>query len=589
MDLLIDGLISSLNNLFQIALNNESLENSNITHNNPEYMDRQIIEPLLKEWALQNIFPEDVAQAHREGLLHIHDLGFPWRFYCSSHSLDYIKKYGLDLLALTNKSKPAKHLMSLIGQLNTFLSVIQSYFAGALGIGYLNVFMAPYAASLSDTELRQLMQYMWFSGAQNAYSRAAQTLFQDFNIHDSVPKYLRDVDAIGPGGKVVGKYKDYEKECRRMMDAILDIIWEGDADGRPFAFPKFNYHVTRETFDDPESYKLFLKACKVASHNGSVYFVFDRSGTQLAACCRLRWNVPEEYFHNTTLLRFVGLQNVTINLPQIILRYGENWQEGLRHAVKLVCKAHRAKMGFLWSLRDSVLEEMFRTHKDGHPYVDLQNRTTYIVGCVGLAEALRLLGLDIHTDEGQKAGLKIISTLYLLSKKYSNGITLVMEESPAESASVRLAKIDSQQFPEIEKVLYINDPPIYTNSIHLPPDSHFDVLARLMVQSKYHWMFEAGAIVHGWIGEFRPHYMSIANLIKKLYYSTRCAQFVLSPDFTDCISCGRVDIGFHERCRFCGSTQVDYISRIVGYYSKVSRWNKGKRSEFIYRRRSRIN
>ncbi|NQT85868.1 hypothetical protein HQ560_03830, partial [bacterium] len=188
----------------------KSKENSNIGANNPEAINLAIAETTLKQYALQEVFSREVADAHLSARVHLHDLGYPTRVYCSSHSLEYIKKYGLELCNLDTCSAPAKHARTLTGHLNTFLASMQAYYAGALGVAYVNILYAPYLEGMDYKTLKQEAQHLIFSGSQSAFSRGGQTLFLDFNIHSGVPRYLKDVPAIGPGGKETGKtYGDY--------------------------------------------------------------------------------------------------------------------------------------------------------------------------------------------------------------------------------------------------------------------------------------------------------------------------------------------------------------------------------------------
>ena len=161
---------------------------------------------------MQNVFGQKLERAHARGRIHIHDLGFPTRVYCSSHSIEYLKKYGLTGLEnLSNESKPAKTAQVLTGHLNTFLASMQAYYAGALGIGYINIMYAPLLGDASDKDLEQRAQELIFNGSQNAFSRGGQTIFLDFNIHSGVPEYLKKVPAIGPGGFYMLKTKDDKK------------------------------------------------------------------------------------------------------------------------------------------------------------------------------------------------------------------------------------------------------------------------------------------------------------------------------------------------------------------------------------------
>jgi len=187
----------------------KSTENSNIVNNNPEAVNLGLSELLLKQWALDTIFSAEVKRAHETGAIHLHDLGYPHRVYCSSHSIEYVKKYGLrDLANLNTESKPARSASVLTGHLNTFLASMQANYAGALGIAYINIFYAPYLAGMDSRQMKQVAQELIFNGSQNAFSRGGQTLFLDFNIHTGVPRYLRHVPAIGPGGHYMLRLAD---------------------------------------------------------------------------------------------------------------------------------------------------------------------------------------------------------------------------------------------------------------------------------------------------------------------------------------------------------------------------------------------
>ncbi len=190
----------------------KSTENSNIVNNNPEAVNLGLAELILKQWGLDTIFSPEVKRAHETGAIHLHDLGYPHRVYCSSHSIEYVKKYGLrDLANLNTESKPARSASVLTGHLNTFLASMQANYAGALGIAYINIFYAPFLEGMSDKELKQVAQELIFNGSQNAFSRGGQTLFLDFNIHTGVPRYLKDVPAIGPGGHYLLRLADGSK------------------------------------------------------------------------------------------------------------------------------------------------------------------------------------------------------------------------------------------------------------------------------------------------------------------------------------------------------------------------------------------
>jgi ribonucleoside-triphosphate reductase len=578
----------------------KSNENSNITANNPEAINLAIAENTLKQYALQEIFPREVAEAHRKGVIHLHDLGYPTRVYCSSHSLEYLKKYGLSLQNLDTSSAPARHARTLTGHLNTFLASMQAYYAGALGVGYINIFYAPYVEQMSYEMMKQEAQHLIFSASQSAFSRGGQTLFLDFNVHTGVPAYLRSIPAIGPGGIYTDKtYGEYEEVAQQFLRAMLDVWREGDQFGHIFAFPKCDLHITRESFSDPAQLELLQYACQIASENGVPYFVFDRDEVTLAACCRLRTTIEDNFMiQHPESMRFCGFQNVTINLPQAAYRAGKGNLAGLfdeiSEAMDLAIEAHLAKRKFISRLMATPampLWEIGKEAADGRPYIDL-DKVTYIIGIIGLNECLQYLtGGELHEGaEVVKLGLKIISFMYFKAKEAekSLGLKFSLEESPAESATRRLAKIDLRNFPEAREVIrgeLEDDECFYTNSIHLRPDAPVDLLSRIRMQSKFHTMIESGAIIHAFVGEHLPPVQSILNLVKKTYEKTQAAQLTISPEFTICNDCHRTTQGLSEVCRLCDSSNVYQITRIVGYYSRINNWNKSKLGELKARRR----
>jgi len=572
----------------------KSQENSNISQNNPEAINLTIAEAVLKQFALGEIFSRDVAEAHLTGRVHLHDLGYPTRVYCSSHSLEYLKKYGLDLENLDTKSAPARHARTLTGHLNTFLASMQAYYAGALGVAYINIMYAPYVEGMDETLMRQEAQHLIFSCSQSAFSRGGQTLFLDFNIHTGVPGYLKDVPAIGPGGQYTGRtYGDYEEAAQAFCRAMLDVWRAGDQYGHLFAFPKCDFHINTDTFRDPKQLELLEYACQIASENGVPYFVFDRDEVTLSACCRLRTTIDDDYMvKHPESMRFCGFQNVTINLPQAAYRAGPgNWDDLYRNiaeAMDIAMQAHLEKRDFIKEMMagpEMPLWQIGKTAKDDRPYVDL-DAATYIIGLVGLNECIEhMMGEELHeSDRAMKRGLLTIAHMYRRAKEYGEqyGLKVSLEESPAESAARRLAKVDMQDWPQAKPLLRGDveaDEYYYTNSVHLRADAPVDLLTRIRTQAKFHSMIESGAIIHAFVGEELPPAESILALVRCTFEKTPAAQLTISPEFTVCNDCHQTTAGLHESCGWCDSRDVYGMTRIVGYFSRISNWNKSKLGE----------
>lgn len=563
-------------------------ENSNVAANNPEAVNLAIAENTLKQYALRHVFSKEIAAAHRRGAIHLHDLGYPVRVYCSAHSLEFIKKYGLNLINLSTSSAPAKHAQTLTGHLNTFLASMQAYYAGALGIGYINLLYAPLLVGMDCKRMKQEAQYLIFSCSQNAFSRGGQTLFIDFNVHLGIPSYLKETPAIGAGGKYMLKhenneieyldevqrdekedviqpekgriltYGDFEEESQQFLKVMMDVWRAGDADGKVFPFPKFDLHVNEESFKDPKQLELLKYACLISSENGSPYFVFDRDEVTLSACCRLRTKVEDKYvLKHLESLRFCGFQNVTINLPQCAYRAGngniDRCLKEINSMIELAAKAHVEKKVFInkiMSTPGAPLWQVGMTSPDGKPYIDL-DKCTYILGIIGLNECVKyLIGKELHEDdEAYKLGLKIIAAMYLKKEELAkeHNLKFSLEETPAESASLRLAKVDVKEFPESAEYVRGNlqtGEIYYTNSIHFTADAPIDIIERIDKQGKFNPLIESGAITHVFLGEQKPDPESIFNLLQRTFENTESAQLTISPEFTVCEDCHKVSRGF---------------------------------------------
>ncbi|MDR1519426.1 MAG: anaerobic ribonucleoside-triphosphate reductase [Planctomycetota bacterium] len=573
----------------------KSKENSNIAANNPEAINLAIAETTLKQYALREIFSPEVADAHRNGMIHLHDLGYPTRVYCSSHSLEYLKKYGLQLENLDTSSAPAKHARTLTGHLNTFLASMQAYYAGALGVAYINIMYAPLVEGMSDAEMRQEAQHLIFSSSQNAFSRGGQTLFLDFNIHTGIPAYLKKIRAIGPGGKYLERtYGDFSAAATRFTRAMLDVWAGGDQYGHVFAFPKCDFHVNHETFEDPDQLEIYNYACEIAARNGTPYFIFDRDEVTLSACCRLRTVIEDAHMiQHPESMRFCGFQNVTINLPQCAYRAGRgNYAKvfaEIERALDVCVKAHLQKKDFarlLMSGPSMPLWQIGKLAADGRPYVDL-DQATYIVGVIGLNECLAYLtGRELHEDaESLRLGVRIISYLYFCIKEAGrrHGMKITIEESPAESAARRLAKIDMKRYPDALDFLrgdLAGDEVYYTNSVHLRPDAGDGIVDRIVKQAKFHSLIESGAIIHAFVGESRPSAGAIAALVRKTFEKTKAAQLTISPEFTICRSCHRVGAGISQKCPHCGAANLPDIVRVDGTERPAGAWSRDALAEF---------
>jgi ribonucleoside-triphosphate reductase len=524
-------------------------------------------------------------------------------------------------------------------------------------------------------ELKQVAQELIFNGAQNAFSRGGQTLFLDFNIHTGVPRYLRDVPAIGPGGhymmrrsdgtkveleerltdvrdmsgnrlmelycrdgdekrlvlreipddthgsvydetvradleargEAIVTYGDFEQEARDFAVALLEVWEDGDRHGRVFEFPKCDFHISDETFQDPRQYAIFQRACELASNNGSTYFIFDRDEVTLSACCRLRTTIDDNrMLRHPESMRFCGFQNVTINIPQAAYRAARKGRKSLAglldeidQTMEVAVEAHlqkRAKVEEMISGPGRPLYQIGRPACDGRPYVELE-KCTYILGLIGVNDAIKFIyGSELHEDqEAMDTALKVVAHMYLKARKLSkkHKMKLTLEESPAESAARRLAKTDLVYFADEARDTIKGDSEdvaYYTNSVHLAPEANVSLVERIRLQSQFHSLIESGAITHAFVGEEQPSSESIARLVREVFFRTQSAQLTISPEFTYCNVCDHNMRGLKEACERCGSEDVLGETRVVGYFSKIQNWNKSKRyGELVARQRGRYS
>lgn len=413
------------------------------------------------------------------------------------------------------------------------------------------------------------------------------TLFIDFNTHLGVPDYLKEVAAVCPGGKYVlqhedgsteefdevprdekqrviqpkkGRfltYKDFEKETQRFAKALMDVWREGDSQGVPFPFPKNDLHVDQNSFDDPAQRELLMYACEIASENGNPYFFFDREAASLSQCCRLKTKLEDmTMIERPELIRFCGFQNVTINLPQAAYSGGdlEGTIKEVHKAMDLAKKAHLQKKAFIKKLLEpgAPLSQIGTNALDGTgPYMDLE-KSTYILGMVGLNECVKhLTGKALHeSHEAYKMGIKVITSMYLKAKQFEKEekMKFTLEESPAESASLRLAKVDLARFPLQAKKLVRGDlekgEVYYSNSVHLQADAPVSITKRIEMQGKFNNIIESGCITHVFLGEQKPDPKAIFTLVKKTWENTQSAQITISPEFTVCNDCHKVGRGY---------------------------------------------
>jgi anaerobic ribonucleoside-triphosphate reductase len=578
-------------------------ENANVPHG-PEATNLTLSERIKKEFALLEVFSQEMADAHMRGDIHLHDLGMVDRPYCSGQSIEYVKKFGLNLPNAISIAKPAKHPEVLIEQIIKFSAALQGHFAGAIGWDAVNIFLAPYLENIEYSRMKQLAQILVFEFAQQAVARGGQSIFSDLNLYWEIPDHFVGVPAIGPKGEFTGQnYEDYLEESQRFIDALFDVYLEGDALGRPFFFPKPNVHMTEKFFKTEGNEEFLNKISKVASEKGNTYFVFDRGDTaKISECCRLSFKLDRSDLEDAKTpwkMRYSAMQNVTLNLPRIAYEAHQDdvkLFEIIRERLELVAKAHVQKREFIAQLLGMGKMgplSLLTMNLDGEPYYRL-DKASFLVGMVGLNEMVQYhIGEELHeSKEALKFGLKVIAFMKKEAERIGdeNGIRMPLEQTPAESTAYRFAKLDTKYFP-LQAPTAIrgnrNTGEIYyTNSTYLNVGSDIGAIERVKMEGLFHPLIEAGALTHVWLGESKPSAESIAAFVKKTFHNTQNAQIAFSPEFTSCLSCGKTVRGLHDACPICQSPDVEGITRVTGFFSKTSSWNKGKLGELKERHRS---
>lgn len=587
-----------------IMAHNEQVSSNN--PHTPETTNMTIAGSLKRDYVLAEFFSKDVTEGHLKGDIHLHKLDFPDRPYCCGNNLEYIKKYGLNLASSLAVAKPAKHPDVLILHMIKFSCMLQIHFSGAIGWEAVNIFLAPYLVGLSDKDLYDLAQLLVFEFNTQNVAKGGQAVFSDINLYWEVPEHYRKTPAIGPGGKYTGKtYAGYEKEAQRFATALMKVYLEGDGSGRPFFWPKPDFHMTENFWRTPGHEEFLELASQVAAEKGNTEFFFDRGATaRISQCCRLSFKLDKKDLEETKrpeLMRHSATSWVTLNLPRIA--YEADGDEKklfqlLKERMDIAAKAHLQKRKFIKKLLDlgyaGPLSALCTRQKgDPYPYYRF-DRSVELTTIYGVNEMVQhLLGQQLHeSDEALKLGLKVVSFMHLYATEQSKklGLRICTEQTPAEGTSYRLAKMDLQWFPEKAKKVVRGDlksgAVYYTNSSQLNVSVPIDPAERVYKEGLFHPLIDAGAMTHVWLGEQKPSAKSIAEFVKKTFYNTQSELIAFSPEFTLCGDCRETSRGLNDRCPSCRSSNVDHMTRVSGFFSLTSRWNKGKMQELKDRYRN---
>lgn len=496
-------------------------ENANVPHG-PEATNLTLAENIKKEFALLEVFSQDLADAHMRGDIHLHDLGMVDRPYCSGQSIEYVKKFGLNLPNALSIARPAKHPEVLIEQIVKFSAALQGHFSGAIGWDAFNLFLAPYLGDVDDDRMRQLAQILIYEFAQQAVARGGQSIFSDLNLYWEVPDHFVGVPAIGPGGQFTGlNYEDYIEDSQRFVNALFDVYMGGDAMGRPFFFPKPEVHMTEKFFKTDGHEEFLEKISRVAAEKGNTYFVFDRGNTaKISECCRLSFKLEQSDLDDARTpwkMRYSAMQNVTINLPRVAYEANQNDTrlfELLTERLELVAKAHIQKKEFitqLFNMGKNGPLSLLTMNLDGEPYYRIY-KSSFLVGMVGLNEMVQYhTGEELHqSKDATMFGLKVIAHMKKEAERIGNeyGLKMPLEQTPAESTAYRFAKLDMKYYPLQSPTAVRGNKAsgeiYYTNSTYMNVGAKVSAIDRVKQEGRFHPLIDAGALTHVWLGESKP-------------------------------------------------------------------------------------
>ncbi len=580
---------------------------------NPESIHHWAANRISDEYALLRILDSEEAHAHLYGDIHVHMLRyFDLRPFCQEWDPRMILEHGLppvDSWAHCNKSGPAGSLRVAVTHLAKWLGIIQGEFSGGQGYDYITTFLAPYAKGLSQREIEQSMQCLIYETNQIFAARGGQVPFTSISCTPTVPDGLLSIPAIGPYGKVIGRYGDYKEECLKLFDALTKVYTEGDYNGKLFAFPKHEIKIKKEWLDQFES--SFLKVMEEAATMGTPYFLNmcpdwmpDEihsqccrkflSGDQIVSRCiidpekRKKGNVWENY------VTIGSLQSVSLNLPRYayIAQNEEDYFNILNEKMELSARILRKK----WNLMEKRLKSghlpLCSGKVNGQSIFKLNDQNLSI-GYTGLNEAVKsLIGFELHENKiAYNFGKKILE--YMVAKCNSmterdNKIYSLWQQ-PAESTARRLALLDLKHFPKQAIPQSEGIYAYYTNSDHIRYDANISLSKRIQLQGDYHPIVSGGVITHVWLGEQKPDVKTLWELTKNVCLNTNTAYFAYTIDFTYCPKCRKMFRGGKWTCPQCYSKEVKIYSRITGYYSEVNRYNPGKRAEWESRKRENIS
>lgn len=537
---------------------------------------------------LSEIYDEEIANAHRNCDLHLHDLSM-LTGYCAGWSLKQLIKEGLGGIKGKITSSPASHLSTLCNQMVNFLGIMQNEWAGAQAFSSFDTYLAPFVKvdNLSYKEVKQCIQSFVY-GVNTPSRWGTQAPFSNITLDWTVPNDLAELPCIVGGKEMDFCYKDCKKEMDMVNKAFIEIMIEGDANGRGFQYPIPTYSITRDfDWSETENNKLlFEMTAKYGTPYFSNYINSDMEPSDVRSmCCRLRLDLRElrkksgGFFGSGESTGSIGV--VTINMPKIayLSKSETEFYERLDRMMDIAARSLKVKRTVITKLLDAGLYPYTRRYLGG-----LDNHFSTI-GLVGMNEACLNAGwlkCDLVDERAQKFTKEVLNHMRERLSDYQEqyGDLYNLEATPAESTSYRLAKHDKKDFPDI--ITASDGTPYYTNSSHLPVSYTDDIFSALDIQDELQTLYTSGTVFHAFLGEKLPDWKAAANLVKKIAENYRLPYYTMSPTYSVCHNHGYL-AGEQKVCPHCGEATETY-SRITGYYRPVQNWNDGKVQEYNERK-----
>ena len=534
---------------------------------------------------LSEVYDAEIANAHRSAAIHLHDLSM-LTGYCAGWSLKQLIREGLGGIPGKITSSPASHLSTLCNQMVNFLGIMQNEWAGAQAFSSFDTYLAPFVKvdHLSYKEVKQCIQSFIY-GVNTPSRWGTQAPFSNITLDWVVPADLKDVPAIVGGEDMDFTYGDCKAEMDMVNKAYIELMIEGDANGRGFQYPIPTYSITKDfDWSDTENNRLlFEMTAKYGTPYFSNYINSDMEPSDVRSmCCRLRLDLRElrkksgGFFGSGESTGSVGV--VTINLPRIayLAEDEKDFYARLDRLMDIAARSLKIKRDVITKLLDNGLYPYTKR------YLGTFANHFSTIGLIGMNEVglnAKWLRADLTHKETQQFAQDVLNHMRNRLSDYQEryGDLYNLEATPAESTTYRFAKHDKEQYPDIITA-NMNGTPYYTNSSHLPVGYTDDIFAALDVQDDLQTLYTSGTVFHAFLGEKLPDWKSAASLVRKIAENYKLPYYTMSPTYSVCSDHGYLT-GEQYVCPICGQ-KTEVYSRITGYYRPVQNWNDGKAQEF---------